>query len=301
MGTAFLPAEPMARARLWKTWARIVREERRRHGPDRHRHVTSPFAAYQRDGVVLVRGAVPPDLLSLAEAGVEAVTADPSPRAIVASADDDPGFFIEDFRTSERQPELKQLVTSPRLGRLAAELTGSRTIRFYHDHVLVKRAGTRQPTPWHQDQPYYDIDGWQNVSFWIPVDPVPEEASLEVAVGSHLGPWYLPRTFLDEQARWFPEGTLAEPPDMEAEPAPFATVRWALEPGDLVAFHMAALHRAGAAPLDRDRRVVSVRYIGDDVVHAPRVWTTSPDFSDVTASLTPGDALDHPLFPLVWS
>jgi len=30
----------------------------------------------------------------------------------------------------------------------------------------------RQPTPWHQDQPYYNIEGRQNVSFWIPVDPV---------------------------------------------------------------------------------------------------------------------------------
>ena len=121
-----------------------------------------------------------------------------------------------------------------------------------------------------------------------------------MALGSHRGPWYLPRTFLDEQAKWFPEGTLAEIPDMAGDPPPFPTRRWALAPGDLIAFHMATLHRAGPAPLDADRRVASLRYVGDDVVHAPRSWTTSPDFADVAADLIAGAPLDHPRFPVVW-
>jgi ectoine hydroxylase-related dioxygenase (phytanoyl-CoA dioxygenase family) len=48
----------------------------------------------------------------------------------------------------------------------------SRSVRLYHDHMLTKEPGTRARTPWHQDQPYYNVDGRQNVSFWIPVDPV---------------------------------------------------------------------------------------------------------------------------------
>ena len=48
-------------------------------------------------------------------------------------------------------------------------------------------AGTRQPTPWHQDQPYYNVDGTQNVSFWIPVDPVSRASTLEFVAGSHRG------------------------------------------------------------------------------------------------------------------
>ena len=46
---------------------------------------------------------------------------------------------------------------------------------LYHDHMLVKKPGTKQMTHWHQDQPYYNIEGRQNVNFWIPVDPVPLE------------------------------------------------------------------------------------------------------------------------------
>jgi hypothetical protein len=45
-----------------------------------------------------------------------------------------------------------------------------------------------------------------------PVDPVSRAATLELAAGSHLGPWLMPRTFMDDEAQWFPEGALAELP-----------------------------------------------------------------------------------------
>lgn len=59
------------------------------------------------------------------------------------------------------------------------------------------------------DRVLVNVDG-RGVSAWIPVDPVPEGACLEVLAGSHLGPWLMPRTFLAGEAKWFPEGALAE-------------------------------------------------------------------------------------------
>ena len=53
--------------------------------------------------------------------------------------------------------------------------------------MLTKEPGTRMPTPWHQDQPYYNITGQQNVSFWIPIDPVDEQWTLNFIKGSHKG------------------------------------------------------------------------------------------------------------------
>ena len=32
-------------------------------------------------------------------------------------------------------------------------------VRLFHDHLLVKEAGSAEPSPWHQDQPYYCVDG----------------------------------------------------------------------------------------------------------------------------------------------
>jgi ectoine hydroxylase-related dioxygenase (phytanoyl-CoA dioxygenase family) len=176
---------------------------------------------------------------------------------------------------------------------------GSTSVRLYHDHVLVKEPGTRQRTPWHQDIPYYNVDGRQNVSMWIPVDPVPREATLEFVAGSHLGPWYMPRSFLDDQAKWFPEGSLDELPDIEAQPERFPVIGWALEPGDAVCFHMATLHAAGGNPGPGRRRVLSIRFLGDDMVHAPRTWVTSPPFPGLVDELPAGAPLDHPLFPVL--
>jgi hypothetical protein len=257
------------------------------------------IAAFRADGAVLVRGMLSPDEVEIARAGVEANLAEPGPLAIVASGPDDPGRFFEDFRNWTRIDAYRRIVESSAAARVAGELMGASEVRLHHDHLLVKEAGTRQPTPWHQDQPYYNIDGAQTCSLWIPLDPVPLEASLRFVAGSHLGPWLMPRAFMTGEARWFPDGALAELPDIDAEPDAHRIVSWALAPGDAIAFSMLALHSAGGSPTRR--RAVSLRFVGDDVVHAPRRWKTSPPFPELEGVLPRGAPLNHPLFPLVWS
>ncbi len=257
------------------------------------------LTAYARDGAVVIRGALRGDEVEVLARGIEANLAAPGPLGAVASADDDPGRFFEDFCNWQRFAEYERICLGSRLPAIARQLMGSRTVRLYHDHLLVKEAGTRQPTPWHQDQPYYNIEGRQNVSFWIPVDPVSRAATLEFLAGSHDGTWYMPRTFLSAQAKWFPEGSLAEIPDMSLPANRARVIGWALEPGDAVAFHMLTLHGSAGVEPGRRRRVFSVRYLGDDIVHAPRAWRTSPEFEGLAAQLAPGAPLAHPLFPLI--
>jgi len=100
-------------------------------------------------------------------------------------------------------------------------------------------------------------------------------------------------------AKWFPEGSLADIPDMTLQENRNCVIGWALQPGDLVAFHMLTLH-ASAGSANR-RRVFSARYLGDDMVHAPRSWRTSPEFPGLKERLAPGSPLAHPLFPEVWA
>ena len=254
---------------------------------------------YLRDGAVCVRGAFSATDVTLAAEAIDATLADLSARAKRASADDD-GAFVEDFCNWQRIPAMESFIRSSPAAAIAGELTGSSTIRLYHDHVLVKEPGTRQRTPWHQDQPYYNVDGFQNASMWFPVDPVARESTLELVAGTHLGPWYMPRTFLDERAAWFPEGSLAELPDF-ADPANgWRILGWEMEPGDAVFFNMLTVHGSGGVSGPNRRRVLSVRMLGDDMVHAPRDWATSPDFPGLTDELPPGAPLDHPLFPVLW-
>jgi ectoine hydroxylase-related dioxygenase (phytanoyl-CoA dioxygenase family) len=256
--------------------------------------------AFQADGAVVLRGLLGPEEVALLRAGIDENLAHPSPRAKVASGREDPGFFLEDFCCWQENERYRRLIFGSALGETGASLMRSGTARLYHDHMLTKEPGTRQPTPWHQDQPYYNIAGRQNCSLWIPVDPVSRASTLEFVAGSHRGAWLMPRSFLDAEARWFPEGTLADLPDIDRERDRYRILGWELEPGDAVCFHMLTLHASGGVAPGQRRRVFSVRLIGDDIRHAPRRWTTSPDFPGLTEELPAGAAMDHPLFPRLW-
>lgn len=257
-------------------------------------------ATFQRDGAICLRGLLSAGEVDLVRAGIDANLAAPSPRAKVASRPDEPGFFVEDFCNWGQVEGYRRAIFESPLGEVAARLMHSTTARLYHDHMLTKEPGTTQRTPWHQDQPYYNIDGRQNCSFWIPVDPVRRHSALEFVAGSHLGPWLMPRSFMDDQAKWFPEGSLQELPDIEGTRTAQPIIGWELEPGDVVCFHMLTLHAAGPVDPDRRRRAFSVRFIGDDTTHAPRAWTTSPDFPGLADDLPAGAPMTHPMFPVVW-
>jgi ectoine hydroxylase-related dioxygenase (phytanoyl-CoA dioxygenase family) len=255
--------------------------------------------AYRRDGVVCVRGVLDPDEVARAAAAIEAVLADPGPLAQVASDPDDPGRFFEDFCRWTEIPAIETLARDSGVPQLVAGLTGSTEVRLYHDHVLVKEGGTGQRTPWHQDQPYYNVDG-RGASVWIPVDPVPRAGCLELVAGTHRGPWLMPRSFLTGEAKWFPEGSLEELPDIDADPGAFDVRGYDLAPGDAIVFDFLTVHGAPGFPFPGRRRVLSLRYLSDEARHAPRRWRTSPPFEGLADELPAGSPMDHPLFPVVW-
>ncbi|MDE2436654.1 MAG: phytanoyl-CoA dioxygenase family protein, partial [Sphingomonadales bacterium] len=127
-----------------------------------------PAYQFARDGAVALRDVLSADAIRQLRAGIDANLAAPSSNAKVASSANDPGRFAEDFCCWQENADYRALIWQSKLPHLAAELMGSRTVRLYHDHMLTKTAGTRQATPWHQDQPYYNVEGTQTISFWIP-------------------------------------------------------------------------------------------------------------------------------------
>ena len=254
---------------------------------------------FRTDGVVIVRGLFSPDEVTLVERGIERNLAEPGPMFKVASSPDDPGRFVEDFCNWQRIEEFGRIAFESRAADVAGALMGSSVVRLYHDHMLVKEPATQQVTPWHQDQPYYDVDGLQNCSMWMPVDPVAAESTLEFLAGSHLGGWLMPRTFMDAQAKWFPEGSLEEIPDIEGHRGDHDIRGWAMEPGDAVFFHMLTLHHSYGVPGVKRRRAFSLRFLGDDMVHAPRHWVCSPDFARHNLGIAAGAPMEDPMFPVL--
>ena len=256
---------------------------------------------YQRNGAVCIRQLLTADEITLLREGIELNLQHLSPRAKVASRPDDPGFFVEDFCNWNMNPFYHRFIHTSALGQVAAQLMQSHIARLYHDHLLVKEPNTRQATPWHQDQPYYNINGMQNCSMWIPVDPVTRYSTLEFIAGSHLGPWLMPRSFMDNQAKWFPEGSLLDLPDIAAAREQYPVIGWEVNPGDVVCFHMLTLHAARGVTGDQRRRVFSLRFLGDDITHAPRPWKTSPDFAGLDKELPANAPMEHPLFPVIYN
>lgn len=253
---------------------------------------------YQTNGATVVRGLVTPAELALLASGIAENMAHPSELSIVASQPNDPGYFIEDFCNWQRLSAYRDFIFNSGAAGVAGQLMQSQNVRLYHDHLLVKEPKTQAKTPWHQDQPYYNIDGNQVCSMWLPVDAVSEASTLKFIAGTHREGWLMPRSFMSNEAKWFPEGTLKDLPDVDADPERYKVLRWALEPGDAVFFHMLTLHGAGGAAARR--RVLSVRFMGDDVVHAPRPWRTSPPFVGLNDELPKGAPMNHPLFPVLW-
>jgi len=141
--------------------------------------------AYQRDGVVLIKGLFA-DHVEALRAGIARNMEQPGPYAAENLKEGEAGRFFDDYCNWQRIPEFAELIEASPVAEAAADLMQSQGVQVFHDHVLVKEPGTSKPTPWHQDGPYYFVEGRQTVSFWSPLDPV-EEASLRCVAGASPG------------------------------------------------------------------------------------------------------------------
>lgn len=252
--------------------------------------------AFQSQGAVLLRG-VFNDFIEGARAAVEENIANPSWRERTYRPDDGGQAFFQDYVVWNQFDGYRSLVMDSKMAALAGQLMQSKTARIFHDHILVKEPGNSVVTPWHQDQPYYLCDGRQSVSFWVPLDEIPRERSIEYVEGSHLwGKDFRPQRF--DGTDLF-EGDPSEVvPDVDLLRDELKILGWAMQPGDAVAFNFRTLHGAPANQSRSRRRAISVRWVGDDAVFARRRGTTSPAFPDL--EFEHGAPFDAPEFPVLY-
>ena len=253
--------------------------------------------AFQKDGCAVLRGFFTPWLEDLRE-GVEENIANPSFRERTYHPEDGTAAFFQDFCNWDRIAGYRALVRGSPMSRIAARLMGSNTARIFHDHVLVKEPGNSIATPWHQDQPYYLVEGEQTVSFWVPLDPVPRDRTIEFAAGSHRrGKIYRAERF--DGSNLYDGDTSERVPDIEGSKQGRDIRGWAVEPGDAVAFSFRCLHGAPANRSDTRRRVISVRWVGDDARFKIRPnRMSSPPFPDL--DYADGAPFRGPEFPVLY-
>ena len=257
---------------------------------------TDQIEAFKRDGAVMIPSLFA-DWVDDIRAGIDRNMAEPGPYAAENLLGGEAGRFFDDYCNWQRIPEFQRVIHGSGAVDAARALMGSETVQMFHDHVLVKEPGTAKPTPWHQDAPYYFVEGSQMVSFWVPVDPV-EEASLRLVAGSHL--WekpVLPTKWLHEDNFFPDDGTYRPVPDPDSDPLEFKVLEWAMQPGDAVAFHYKTLHGARGNLAGKRRRAFSLRLLGDDARYVERPGKTSPPFPG--HGMEPGQRLREDWFPVL--
>lgn len=256
--------------------------------------------AYARDGVVILRQALHPEWLLLIDLGLQRVMGDTGQKKHLFF-DGTEQQFIELVRNTEVSPELQRFMYDSPVADMMAALLDSPDIWLYSDEFFVKGPGGGR-TPWHQDLPYWPMEGSKIASAWISLDPLPAAECLEYVRGTHHGRRYdgfNPRRVAEDPTLPY-FGTEYPPlPDIEADRSVWDIVSWDIEPGDVILAHPAVLHGGGPTGPTSTRRAITIRMYGDDIVYAPRPPTrpTVPLTPGLSLQLKPGDPLRSPWYP----
>ncbi len=270
--------------------------------------VTSPsclsqkqISEYQDLGATVIRQCVDVDsLMGLARA-IEEDIRSPGPFYHGYKSEGNRGRFHGNLRLWEHDSTFRKVCFSSLLTQIAAGFLESKKVNLLYDQLFVKESGTLNRTPWHNDQPYWPIRGWQVLSFWIAVDPVTHKSgALEFIAGSHRWDrWFQPEAFGDTagQDEYMVNPDYEPMLDIQNYRGDYEIVSWDLQPGDAYVFHGLTVHGSGGNHHhSHRRRGYAVRYTGDDVVYDTRVGTNA---SLCSGAHQDGLVLDSNRYPVV--
>lgn len=278
---------------------------------------TQEISSYRTDGFVHLPGILDENWIRRAEAVFEEVMAAPTEdlhvtdlRAmadmlasggvkLLTPVEETPSgqFEVRSFNW-RKFPDLELLSHDAPLPELAAALMGATRINFFGDQLFLKEAGSRRRTAFHQDAPYFHLTGDQCCTMWMPLDLVDRENSAMGYIrGSHLWDIHSANIFVTQER--IPSSPGKSLPDIEGNEEQYDIVYVESRPGDAIVHNVRTVHGStGNDSSLRDRRALTLRYLGDDVRYHEREG--APPDSQRSAELTDGDRMDSAEFPVVW-
>jgi len=230
---------------------------------------------YHRDGVLLLPGMFDKDWIELLNKGLDANIEAPTRRSRIWYKDTSGRSMFYDHTAWQGIEEYRKFIFNSPAAQICGQLMRSTTINFFFDSVFVRSTGTQFETPWHQDEPYWSVEGYDACSIWMPLGPVKQKNALSFVPGSHrLKTVFKQYNFGDlnpvrkknvDQVD-FSDIAEQEFPDINADPKRFGVVSWDMQPGDCIAFNGRTMH-GGSGKLDDDceLRVFTTKWVGDDV------------------------------------
>jgi ectoine hydroxylase-related dioxygenase (phytanoyl-CoA dioxygenase family) len=236
--------------------------------------------AYRDDGVVCLRGVIPPEICA------QMLTAT---RRFLDAHPPGSGFRVSDLREGEEEnkgryrmaammwqsePEFRDFAMNSPLPNVASQLMESAQVRLFFDQAFLIEPGTKTTTTWHNDLPYWPLEGDHIISLWVALTPVTSRSS--------------PMQYLAESHRagiqYYPIGPKGESDELALRPCPNYSepanqegqriLSWTMAPGDVIAHHPLTAHGSLPNTSEADMRCgLSVRYLGDDVRYQPTPYS----------------------------
>jgi ectoine hydroxylase-related dioxygenase (phytanoyl-CoA dioxygenase family) len=250
---------------------------------------------YQNFGVIIIKD-IFKDWIKTLRLGFQKFLDNPSKHGR-ENVNENQGRFFEDYCNWERIKEFRDCIYNSPAAKIFSEATFSKVTQIFHDHIFIKEAGTQKKTPWHQDMPYYCVDGNDTGSFWIPLDEVNKENNLKLILGSHKWPKLVRPTKWSNNQSWYSnDSSFIDLPRIDEFRQNILIPE--LNLGDTVLFNFKIVHGSSGNKTPHPRRAFSMRFIGDDVRYIDRGGPTSPPFDGI--NLKSGDKMREDWFPKIF-
>lgn len=233
------------------------------------------IAAFQRDGVVCLRGVFDADWCRVLNDAVREAMDSGRGRVREPKLAEGQGRFYSSVYQSDHDARLARLRDASPAPVVAASLMGADRVRFFYDQIFVKAPGTAAPTPWHNDLPFWPFEGEDLVSLWIALSPVSKETSgVQYVAGSHRWKRMFRAVTPDYDPAFMNPAHEICPDYGDGTHRDVRVLSWDMEPGDVLCHHPLTVHgAAGNASATQWRIGLSIRYLGNDVRWDPRPHT----------------------------
>ena len=263
---------------------------------------------FSRDGVVFLRNMFSAEWVELLKTGVSRNLAEPGERTRIWDRSDEWKYTLYDSDNWRRIDEYRKFVFDSSTKEIAAKLLNTSKVNFFYEAIFVRSDGVQFRTPWHQDEPYWSVEGFDTVSIWMPLMDVEKRSALSFVPGSHR--WNKkfrqqdfgelnPDNQMDVNKVVF-DSSWEPMPDIDSDREKYNVVSWEMAAGDCVAFNGRIIHGgSGQLTSGRELQVFNTQWLGNDVKVHFKSYGMDPDHTDKMRhyGMNSGDAVDGSVYP----
>lgn len=257
---------------------------------------TKQIEQFHRDGYLRGGRILNEDQVETLRAELERVIRDrenpdtPQPVLCHNMSRDSSTFIWQVVNIWQASSAYRELISHPVVCEEIAQLTGSPTLRIWHDQIQYKPTSTGGVNMWHQDAPLWPILApMTEVTAWIALDDVdPENGCMSMAPGSHR--WGNRMDFLRTLSSFDALPEVFEGREVTVRTCP-------VRKGEVHFHHALTWHGSPANRSGRPRRAIALHFMNEET----RFVASGEHVMKKFVQVQDGEIMEGDYFPLVWS